>query len=308
MENTAASTIKPVTLKPGNTIGVAAPAGPFERDRFDRGVAVLEAAGYRVHVPDGTFHKKDYLAGDDRHRADQLNGLFADPAIHGILCARGGFGAMRILEYIDFDLVRTHPKVFVGFSDISILLHTFYARAGLVTFHGPMATTLAASDRASRNGLFAAVSAGRKLKVASPNTTTLKSGKAVGTVLGGNLASLCHLLGTPFAPRFDNAILILEDIGEAPYKIDRMMTQMKLAGCFDNLAGMVLGEFQDCGPVDRIHAIVHRAFRNRAFPILAGLGFGHGDTNITLPIGLTATLDADHHFLLYHQSATLDNG
>jgi muramoyltetrapeptide carboxypeptidase len=300
--------IVPPALKPGDTIGIAAPSGPVDRNAFEKGTAVLKEMGFRVYVPEGVFYKEDYLAGDDGHRATQLNRLFAESSIKGIICARGGFGAVRILDRLDLAVIRDNPKVFVGFSDITILLQMLRSRTGLVSFHGPTATTLGHADPETRQALLAATCLTKKLKITGTRMETIRSGAAVGPVVGGNLASLCHLLGTPYAPDFRGAILVLEDVGEAPYKIDRMITQMKLAGCFDELAGLALGEFRDSGQTDRIHAVIERALRGMTFPILAGFGIGHGSRNITLPIGLPATMDTGHHYLLYHHSATVTDG
>ena len=149
-----------------------------------------------------------------------------------------------------------------------------------------------------------ALTSGRKLKVKPSKGLTIKAGSSAGTVSGGNLSTLCHLVGTPFEPDFNGHILVIEDIEEPNYKIDRMLVQMKLAGCFKGLAGLALGTFKDCGNQDGIYRVVEKVFKNDDFPILAGFEIGHGKTNITFPVGLKATLDADNHMLLYHSPAT----
>ncbi len=294
----------PAALKPGDTIGVVAPAGHFDREKLEKGVTVLEKMGFQVHVPDGLFEKQDYLAGPDTHRAELVNTFFRDRKVKAIICARGGFGSIRTLSHIDFDIVRKQPKIFIGFSDISALLSVFTSTCHLVCFHGPMVTTLADSDQGSRDAMIQALTSGKKLKITPRNGLTLKSGTAAGKVSGGNLTTLCHLVGTPFEPSFKDHILILEDIDEARYKIDRMLIQMKLAGCFDGLAGLVMGAFKNCGNIEAIYKVVERVFREDDFPILAGYDIGHGRRNTTLPLGLRATLDADSHMLLYHSPAT----
>jgi len=165
-------------------------------------------------------------------------------------------------------------------------------------------TTLADSDLESREFMKLALTSGRKLRIKPSKGVTIRSGCSVGTVTGGNLATLCHLVGTPFQPDFADHILVIEDIEEPNYKIDRMLVQMKLAGCFKGLVGLALGTFKDCGNLEGIYRVVERVFKEDDFPILAGFEIGHGKTNLTFPVGLTATLDADNHMLLYHSPAT----
>jgi len=294
----------PAALKPGDTVGIVAPAGHFDKDKLEKGIVVLKGMGFKVRVPDGLFEKEDYLAGPDAHRAELVNAFFRDRSVKAIVCARGGFGSIRTLSYIDFDSIQQHPKIFIGFSDISALLSVFTSKCNLVCFHGPMFTTLGESDQQSRASMVQALTSGKKLKLTPKNGSTLRSGTAVGKVSGGNLTTLCHLVGTPFEPDFNGHILVLEDIDEARYRIDRMLIQMKLAGCFNGLAGLIIGSFENCGNIEGIYRIVERVFRGDDFPILAGYDIGHGRRNMTLPLGLRATLDADSHMLLYHSPAT----
>jgi muramoyltetrapeptide carboxypeptidase len=294
----------PARLKPGDTIGIVAPAGPFDKKLFERGLAVLESMGFQFVVSDRLFMQKGYLAGSDTHRADLINRLFEDQAIQAIVCARGGFGSMRILPLLDFELIRRHPKIFVGFSDVSALLSALCAQCQMVVFHGPVITTLADAPRETKDGLLAAVSSDRPVEIQLTGGRTIRPGVASGPVCGGNLTTLCHLVGTPFSPCFADQILFFEDRGEETYRIDRMLFQMKLAGCFDELAGLVLGTFTDCGALENIYKIIANLFADVDIPILAGLDAGHGNPNITIPMGVEATLDADRHLLTYHQAAT----
>lgn len=297
--------VKPARLMPGDTIGIVAPASPFDQERFFKGVAVLESMGFRVAVEDDIFFKRGYLAGTDVQRADSINRLFADEAIKAIVCARGGFGSMRILSLLDYEAIQRHPKVFVGYSDISALLSVLNARCGLVTFHGPMVTTLADADKETRDAMCFALTSDIKLEVIPAGGRVIKPGRASGPVAGGNLTTLCHLVGTPFAPGFKGRILLLEDKGEAAYRIDRMLSQMKLAGCFDGLAGLMLGSFEKCGKLDKIYGIAAEMFSDVDIPVLAGFDIGHGQTNITIPLGIGATLDADQQKLIYQEPATV---
>lgn len=295
----------PARLTPGDTIGIVAPASPFDMEKFYSGINALESMGFRTFIPDDLFKKNGYLAGTDDHRANLMNGLFADRTIKGIVCARGGFGSIRILPLLDFETIRKNPKIFVGFSDISTLLSVLYTKCGLVTFHGPMVTTLGDADKKTKESIFSTFSSNMKLEITLKSGVTIKSGSASGPVSGGNLTTLCHLIGTPFEPSFKGHILLLEDRGEASYRIDRMLTQMKIAGCFEGLAGLALGTFEDCGTKNDIFSIVNNIFNGYTLPILAGFDVGHGKSNITIPIGVQATLDADRHILSYHEPATV---
>ncbi len=294
----------PARLKPGDKIGIVAPAGPSDRELFIRGTGILEEMGFEVYVPDGLLDARDYLAGTDNHRAEIVNHLFADKSIDAIVCARGGYGSLRILPLLDFDTIANNPKIFLGFSDITALLTVLFDRCGLVTFHGPVVTSLADADELTKQSLFQTVTSDHSLKVEVPRGVTVKSGSGAGILCGGNLTTLCHLVGTPFAPRFANTILFLEDRAEAPYRIDRMLMQMKLADCFQGLAGIVLGSFEDCGPLEDVLKIIKDIFGDSQIPIIAGLDAGHGNLNLTLPMGIEATLDADRHILSYHRAAT----
>ncbi len=297
--------IRPPRLKPGDTIGIVAPAGPFERDTFRQGLSALEAMGFQTRVPDEIFDRTGYLAGTDAQRARLVHQLFEDPDVEAIVCARGGFGCLRMLPLVDFDVIRSHPKIFVGYSDITALLATITHHAGLVTFHGPMVTPLASAPELTRSAMMAAIASDAPLEIAAAAGMVIQTGRAKGPVTGGNLATLCHLLGTPFETDYKNHIVLLEDRGEAHYRIDRMLSQMKLAGCFDGIAGLVLGNFEDCGALDGIYQIFQEHFQDLSIPILAGFDIGHGTQNQTVPFGMTATLDTDKQLLSFSQPATI---
>ncbi|MDO9565484.1 MAG: LD-carboxypeptidase [Candidatus Desulfaltia sp.] len=294
----------PDRLMPGDTIGVVAPAGPFDRKEFDRGVAVLKGMGFHIVIPVDIHMKKGYLAGPDIHRANLINTFFADGKINAIICARGGFGSIRILSLLDFESIKKNPKIFIGFSDISAILSVLYTKCGFVVFHGPMVTSLGDASRKTRKALLDAVSSDAGLAIMPKTGKTVRHGLASGPVTGGNLTTLCHLIGTPFEPVFKGHILFLEDKGEACYRIDRMLSHMKLAGCFDDLAGLVLGSFKDCGQVSEIIGVVDNIFKEHNIPILAGFEVGHGKNNVTIPIGLNATLDTGGQSLSFHEPGT----
>jgi muramoyltetrapeptide carboxypeptidase len=294
----------PPRLRRGDTIGIVAPASHFDLEKFNTGIAVLESMGFNTSIPEELFNKKDYFAGPDVQRAEMVNRYFADPTIKAIICARGGYGSIRTLSLLDYKIIRENPKIFVGFSDISAVLSTLYLKCGLVTFHGPTITTLGNSDDRTKDSLLSAITSDGKPKINISSCLIIQSGSASGPVLGGNLRTLCHLLGTPFQPDFKGAILFLEDRGESPYKIDRMMSQMKLAGCFNSLAGLIFGNFSDCGDIEEIVRIAEDIFKKDKIPILAELEVGHGKRNLTIPVGLPATIHVDQKLLSFHGSAT----
>jgi muramoyltetrapeptide carboxypeptidase len=296
--------IRPQRLHPGDTIGIAAPASPFDQEAFEGGIAVLESMGYRVKIPENLFSKHGYLAGSDVERSSQLMKLFEDETVGAIFCVRGGFGSMRLLPLLDFETIRAQPKILIGFSDITALLAAIYSRCSVVTFHGPLVTTLNETSEKTCSGLVDAVGSSMPLALKPSKPMILNPGKVSGPVLGGNLTSLCHLVGTPYEPRFDGHLLFLEDRGEAPYRIDRMLSQLSLGGHLDGVAGVILGSFLDCGSLEDVHTIVTEAFRHRGVPILAGFDLGHGTDNLTLPIGIKAELDTEDASLRFQEPAT----
>lgn len=299
-----AKALKPRRLGPGSVIGIAAPSGPFDPQAFERGLEVLRTMEFRVRIPDGLFASRGYLAGTDAHRAAVFESVFCDPGIDAVMAARGGYGCLRILPLLDFARLAAHPKALIGFSDVTALLTAMGSRCGLATFHGPMVTTLAGASERTLRGLREAVASDRPLKLTSDAAIALRPGTASGTVCGGNLNTLCHLVGTPFAPRFRNRIVFLEDRGEAPYRVDRMLMHMKTAGCFEGVKGLVLGSFTDCGSPEEIMAIVEEIFHGEGFPVLAGLEAGHSDPNLTLPLGVRAELDAEGRALSFECATT----
>ncbi len=299
-----ADPIFPDRLRQGDAVGIVAPASPFDRQRFDRGIRRLASAGYRPVIPEGLFERKGYLAGSDEHRADLINRFFLDRSVKAVVCARGGYGSMRMLPFLDYDAIHRHPKILVGFSDMTALLNAIFFQSRLVTFHGPNVTTLGDRNSQTRDFFVRALTSDNPMLPDVQEGVTLCRGMATGVVIGGNLTTLCHLTGTPFAPDYKGCILLLEDRGEVPYRIDRMLTQMKLAGCFDHLAGIVLGSFEQCGTIEAVFDIFREMFEKFTIPVLGGLDVGHGRTNLTVPIGLMATLDADRKTLTFDRAAT----
>lgn len=294
--------IKPPAIRPGDTIGIAAPASPFDQKAFEAGVAVVESMGYQVKISDHLFRRHGYLAGSDTERAELLMKLFADESVKAIFCARGGFGSMKLLPLLDFEAIRAKPKILVGFSDITALLIAIFNNCRMVTFHGPLVTTLKKDNGKSCSALIGAISSSTPLLLKSSEPVVLSPGQASGTLVGGNLTSLCHLVGTPYEPHLDGRLLFLEDQQEAPYRIDRMLSQLRLSGYLDGVAGVILGSFEACGSLEDVYAIVKEIFHTR-IPILGGFELGHGRHNLTVPIGLEAKMDTEDGSLRFAEPA-----
>jgi muramoyltetrapeptide carboxypeptidase len=278
-------------LEKGDLVGVAAPSARFDKTRLDQGIRCLKQMGFQVRVPGKIFQEKRYLAGEDYCRAGVINQLTADPDVQAIVCARGGFGAMRTLAHLDWDLIRDHPKLFVGFSDATALLTGVMQNSGVGVIHGPNLTSLADAGARTRASFFAAVT-GNMASVTVADGICLKPGRATGVLTGGNLSTLTHLVGTRFAPDFANAVVFFEDVGEQAYKIDRMLSQMKMAGLFDTVCGVVAGSFEQCDLPQYLPDIFDDIFGEYHVPVLMGLAAGHGATNLSLALGRRVCLDA----------------
>jgi muramoyltetrapeptide carboxypeptidase len=291
--------IRPKRLRLGDTIGIVAPAGPFEQERFDQGLAAIREMGFATRIDERIYSRTGYLAGADLQRAAQFNAMVADDDVQALMCARGGYGCLRLLDALDYAAIAARAKPFIGFSDVTALHRAIFLRCGLITFHGPMVTTLATSDEETRRAWLAAL-----METAAPpldlsGARVLKPGIAQGVLTGGNLTTLCHLTGTWAGAGFKDQILIIEDVGEALYRIDRILTQMMLAGLFDGLAGLVLGTFKNCAPQKQIDALLAEVFDGWNLPIVSGAPVGHGASNWTVPLGATVRLDTSRLTLAF---------
>ncbi|MFZ5759072.1 MAG: S66 peptidase family protein [Thermodesulfobacteriota bacterium] len=293
------SPLLPPVLRRGDTIGLVAPAGAWREEQFASGVHLLGEAGFPVKIARGLDAREGYLAGPDAHRSALFHEVWRDPEVKAVLAVRGGYGALRILADIDYRLLRAFPKPFIGFSDITALHGAITRKAGLVTFHGPMVTTLATSDPESLHAFFLALTRGIVEPISSPALTILKAGTGRGPLVGGNLTTLVHLLATPFENPWQGKIVLLEDVGEAPYRIDRLLTHLKMAGRFAGVSGLLLGSFTDCGDEEIIWARVMELFADESFPIWARLPAGHGPGNRILPFGVEAIMDSGSGVLAF---------
>lgn len=291
----------PERLLPHDIIGIVAPASPFDLNKFKEGVKLIESMGFQVDIPDRLFNSNGYLSASDTDRAEQINRYFGDKRIKAILCARGGYGSIRVLSSLDFETIQKNPKIFIGFSDITVLLTAFYGKCGFPVFHGPMVTTLPDSDQDSQAALKDILTFSGSLKLPLDICEIEQSGKVRSPVGGGNLTSLCHLMGTAYGMDFNGHILFLEDRGEALYRIDRMLTHLKLAGCFNNIKGLILGSFEACGKYRDVVDLAKEIVQRDDIPVISGFGAGHGRRNMSIPIGLPAMLDTDKRVLIFHR-------
>lgn len=286
---------KPPRLKAGARIGVVAPAGCVDEQALALGVEAIRKEGFDVELAPNINATKGYLAGDERSRVNDLESFFRRPDIAAIFCARGGFGSMQIIPHINRDL-HSHAKIFAGYSDITLLLNWLLQAYGMVTFHAPMvAMDLARGLRGRSQEQFWGLLTGKRKTWQMALGEVIRAGKAEAEMMGGCLSLLVTTLGTPYEIDTTGRILFLEDIGEKPYRVERMLTHLKMAGKLANLAGLVFGDFTDCegeGPRD-IREVVIELFHRAAYPVVMGLAAGHGQENLTLPFGVSMLLDGD---------------
>jgi muramoyltetrapeptide carboxypeptidase len=299
MPRSNSSRIKPPALRPGDTIGIVAPASNLKRSELEAGCEALRIAGYKPFYFDSILERDLYFAGSLERRIRELAEMFARPDVRAILCARGGYGANYLLEALDLDAIRSNPKIFIGYSDITALLTFFVDAGGLITFHGPMA----AKDWARAGGVDAASwhaalggATEWELKLgADSGVSGLVEGATEGILYGGCLSILVASLGTPYEIKTDGTILFLEDLAAKPYQVDRMLMQLKLAGKLDGVRGIVFGEMMDCvqnaNQGYTLQEVVMRIVSGLEVPVAYGLRSGHVTTgNITLPFGVRAGL------------------
>lgn len=312
---------KPPRLRPGDTVGVVAPASPsYNKSDIRRGIATLEAWGYRVVVGEHVFDRHGYLAGADAARAADLNRMFRDPEVRAIFMTRGGYGSCRILGQLDWEALRHQPKILVGYSDITSLHLAAHRLAGLVTFYGPMVAGYNARDLTEykRDYLLRAVTGDAPLgEIRQPEDgpwlETIVPGRVTAPLVGGCLTLVCQTLGTPYEIDTRGKIFFFEDVHEEPYRIDHLLTHLLMAGKLQECAGIVIGECADCGPRPHhpaffstlsLEDVIEELIRPLGVPAMYGLTIGHGKHLATLPLGVTATLDATGRRLVVEEVAT----
>lgn len=304
----AQTKIKPKALKRGDTLGLIAPASPIYEDRvFGEMLVNLKDLGFKLKLGKHVRKRNGYLAGTDTERAEDMMNMFKDTEVDGIMCIRGGWGCNRILPLIDYSVIRNNPKVFCGFSDITSLHMAFYKKSDLHTFHGPVGKST--WNDFTTNTFKAVTWKGDAINYDIPeeydDSFIITPGTAEGKLLGGNLSVLVSMIGSDYLPSFENAILFLEDIGESVYRIDRMLTQLKLTGILDQLSGFVFGKCTDCSAGDNsltLQQVMDDHIKPLNIPAFYGAMISHEDNNITLPFGINAQLDASQKIISLTES------
>lgn len=299
--------LRPRALRPGDTVALVAPSRPSDPELLDRAAGYLENRGFRVARGRHVHDRYHYLGGRDADRARDLMEAFLDDRVAALLCARGGFGTGRVVDLLDYDAIAAHPKAVVGFSDSTGLHLALYARTRLVGFTGALADFDLGGDRPDPLledwlwRLLTALEAPGPLPTGPAGLTVWRRGSATGPLVPANLALLCSLLGTPYAPRLEGAVLLLEDVSEFPYRVDRMLTQLRLAGVLGGLSALVLGVFQDCfapPEMDRsptLEELVIDAVGGYDLPVVSGVEYGHRHPRAVLPVGVPACVEAGRH-------------
>lgn len=300
--------ILPASLRKGSTIAITAPASGVNRAELESGISFLRAQGFNLVLGRHVGSTSSYLSAPDTVRAEEFNEFVRRSDIDAIICARGGYGVTRILPDIDYAAIRSNPKVIMGYSDITALLVAIYERSRIVTYHGPVCSSSFDETTKSSflhvtvdNSMNENLDGSLSVLYSSEDLEVFHGGTAEARLVGGNLATICSTLGTPFEIDTRGAILFLEDIAEEPYRIDRMLTQMWLSGKFDDVKGVVLGVFKSCEGIRRspntptMSPSLKQVFKNRfasmTVPVLSGLPFGHIRSKLTLPLGVRAKID-----------------
>jgi muramoyltetrapeptide carboxypeptidase len=292
-------TLHPNVLRAGDAVALVSPAGPLSESRVQAAVQELTSWGLRPRVYPHALDTHSFYAGTDEHRVADLNDALADPEIRAVLCNRGGYGAQRILAHIDYDAVRRDPKLLVGFSDITALHGALWTKTGLATVHGPVAGQLELGGLFASTIKHALMSTEPVVVEASADEPTFRvrtSGIAEGLLLGGNLSMLSTCVGTPFMPDLEGAILLIEDVNEAAYRIDRLLTHLRNCGILQRVGGVAVGQFSEPGngnAVIKPADVLIERLGDLGIPVLGGLSIGHGDRNIAVSLGTYARLDAD---------------
>ncbi len=315
--------IRPHALQPGDTVGLITPATYMtDPDALITAERTMRYFGLKPRLGRNVKKRDGYLAGTVEHRLEDLHAMFTDPEVKGVFPLRGGYGSGHLLDRIDYDLIQRNPKVFTGYSDITAMHLAIHKRTGLVTFHSPIPVSAFTDYTIDhfRRALFRAEPLGTLTNPPESNPLrprhtlrTIHPGKARGRLIGGNLSLIAGTMGTPFEVDTRGSILFLEDVGEQPYQIDRMLTNLRLAGKLQAAAGIVFGECNDCGPRDykpsfastlSLGEVVDEILGGLDIPVLSGLTIGHTPDQLTLPIGVMATLDADRGELTIEEAAT----
>ncbi|MCT4619557.1 MAG: LD-carboxypeptidase [Marinisporobacter sp.] len=289
----------PKGLNCGDTIGVVAPAGPVSKDRADHAKAILEGMGFKVKMGESCYLSYGgYLAGEDKIRAKDVNQMFNDNNVDAIICIRGGYGCTRMMNLLDIELIKKNPKIFVGYSDVTALHLLFNQKVHLATYHGPMVSSnMLDFNSFTKKSFFYVVNEKENIELKNPQDDEIRvmvEGFAKGQLVGGNLALIAATMGTPYEIETKGKILFIEDIGEKPYSIDRMLTQLVLAGKLEECEGIILGDFADCEDDEGFTSfeVFENIIKPISKPTIYNFRSGHCDPMVTLPLGRVCELDA----------------
>lgn len=297
--------IIPGALKKGDTIGIVAPAAQLvDRDSFSAGITILQEMGFEVKYPRNLWPGYSYLADSDENRAFEFNKMWADPEVKALMTVRGGYGCLRMVSQIDHSIIRASPKMLIGFSDITILNNLLFNNYNMASLHGPVLTSLATCSRGALERFYLSITGKWNNSINPTKFEVLRNSERpyTGPLVGGNLSTIITMLGTELEPDFRNKTLFIEDVGEPQYRIDRMLTQMNLAGKFKDLAGLIVGDFSHQNCQDGIESMRYKEFIwNRVlemtygtdYPIISNFPTGHCRDNFTLPFGVTAKINID---------------
>ena len=300
-------------LKPGDTIGIVAPASQVDREIFLRGVSEIETLGYKVQYSDLLFSNHYYFAGTHSQRAENFMEFFTNPKIKAVFCARGGYGSQYLLDLLDTNKLKANPKIFLGYSDVTTLLQYLENQCDMVCFHGPMVSREFASGepyylKESLQDCLTRTSPGAQLHL--PQTETLMQGRVRGRLTGGCLSLLTACLGTPYELCSINKILFLEDVNTKPYQLDRMLMQLKLAGKLEEIQGLIFGEMLSCGDSSKsftLQEIIYNVVHQLDIPVWYGLPSGHtSGKGLTLPFGVEIQMDTSEKWLKIEESAVIE--
>jgi len=324
--------LKPKALKPGDTVGIVSPSGATHAESLKRGIMLLEELGLKVKVGDHVYDTHGYLAGTDEDRARDFNKMWLDPQVSAVIASRGGYGAMRILPYLDFENFRKHPKILLGYSDITALHLGLWKEAHLISFHGPMGEVPKQGMHPYNLRLLRETLFGNPAGLSLPSSSELVWGtkpeeasqppkpytldvlnegqkQAQGELLGGNLSLLAATIGTPWEIDTRGKILFIEDVDERPYRVDRMLCQLKLAGKLDSASGFLIGEFTDCEalrgrPSFTVSEVLRQYFAGTGKVCLTNVPAGHGKLKATLPLGIMVSVSSDPPKIEFLETAT----
>ncbi len=310
IHHTESSFMKLRPIQPKGKIGITAPAFPPDAVKLRKGIDYLLSLGYEIDLGDSLTSTHGFFAGSDSLRISELHRMFADPEIEAIICARGGWGTLRLLDQLDYNLIKSNPKPLVGYSDITTLQLAIWQQTGLPSLSGPMVAV------EMGNGIlpFTAkhfwdqinnLQNDYKLDLEELTAEIWQPGSASGTLLGGCLSMISHQLGTPYSPDYTGAILFLEDVGEEPYKIDRYLAHLRQAGVFDRIAGLIICDFLDCKDSNEarkgipVREVLKEYFNDLDIPTISGFPYGHGMKKVTMPMGVNARLNTERRSLVF---------